>query len=251
LCQALPKLEKNWRSIRRFVKVASGDYLAWKFGVNPVLQDIMAINRHLGHLKSDFKRHVDQQAMTVSRLAQCVARFNDTVDVRNTYFSYHADTVYWRGSVFGSPTVRYVLTVKPKIKYETPLFQQLDYALSRFATSPAQLAWELVPFSFVVDWLVDVRGALRLVDKAVGHSPYEIISFTRSFNYELRTEVDHEYLETCGGALLNSNYCGSYQYKHYERYPVATSGSLLTWQPRFGKNQAGISAALILQRLKR
>jgi hypothetical protein len=41
------------------------------------------------------------------------------------------------------------------------------------------------------------------------------------------------------------------EYSHYDR-SIATMGPLkVTWKPRFGKNQAGISAALISQALSK
>jgi hypothetical protein len=249
LATCLPKLARNWSSVSRIVKTASGSFLAWKFGVSPVLQDVMAINRHLGRLREDLRKHSDGEVMTVTRLAKLPCRFDDTKDVRNRYFGYDADEVVWRGDIFHEPMLRYVLSVKPKIQYKTELFQKLDYALSRFATSPASLAWELVPFSFVFDWFVDIRGALRAVDNSLGFAPYDVVNFSRSLSYNLRTEVDHTYLQTCTGGVLNKVYCGAIMYKHYERFPVSMDTNVFNWKPRFGKNQAGISAALIGQQL--
>lgn len=239
----------SWKIIRKNIKVWSGAYLAWKFGISPILSDIMRVHKHLGVLKRDFKRHVEQQSQRFSKQAEFPVLFGPEEGINYTYFGIEADVTLYHGTCEVAPNIRYVLVVKPKIQYETELFQRLDYAMSRFATSPASLAWELIPFSFIVDWLVDLRGVLRCVDKLLGFSPYNIVSFTRSYSYKLLTNVQHRYKETCYGNVICQNHVGAVRYSHYERTPVSMGGSPPIWRPRFGKNQAGITAALIGQKL--
>jgi hypothetical protein len=133
------------------------------------------------------------------------------------------------------------------VKLLSQLSQAVAFASSRFATSPADLAWELVPFSFVVDWLVDVSGVLRLIDKILGFSPYEVVAFTRTHSYTLSTEAFLDVFTPCGGGKIGT-YFSTHEYKFYER-SLASATALLSWNPRFGKNQALISAALITQAL--
>jgi hypothetical protein len=146
------------------------------------------------------------------------------------------------------PVLRYVLAVKPTVKFGTAFFQKADYLLSRFATSPASLAWEKVPFSFVVDWFVDLRGVLSTLDSLVGFNPYETVSLTKSVKYELATDTFVETFSPCTGGLLQSFSSGTFEYKHYDRSNISP-GQMPRWNPRFGKNQAGITAALISQKL--
>jgi hypothetical protein len=123
--------------------------------------------------------------------------------------------------------------------------------MRRFATSPASLAWELVPFSFVLDWFVDLRGTLQALDKLVGFSPYKVSSFTRSYSYELQSDYYLETYSPCNGSLLQRLRQCSASYRHYERSAGVSNSALPSWNPRFGKNQAGISAALIAQQLSK
>jgi hypothetical protein len=137
--------------------------------------------------------------------------------------------------------------VKPSAKHSNELTKAIDFVISRFASSPADLAWELVPFSFVVDWFVDLSGVFRLIDKIIGFSPYEVISFTKTRSYKLGTQAILDVRTPCGGGSIGS-YLSNHTYSFYERSLVSGS-ALPIWNPRFGKNQAAISVALITQAL--
>lgn len=154
-----------------------------------------------------------------------------------------------QGRPLGASEIRYVLVVKPSSRYSDPFFKMVDFALSRFATSPAALAWELVPFSFVVDWFVDVRGVLNGIDKLVGFRPFDIVSFTRSHSYKVSTDAFLDINSPCGGSIATVRYTG--EYIHYDRGLVSPSTIKLAGKSRFGKNQMAISAALITQALTR
>jgi hypothetical protein len=156
----------------------------------------------------------------------------------------------FQGLISKLPTTRFVLVVKPNVKYNTQLFSALDHAMRRFASSPATLAWEKVPFSFVVDWLVDVRGVLSKVDKAIGFTPYEIISFTKSHSYALETQQFWHLQDATTAEVLHDERAVTRRYKHYERSLVSESASPI-WKPRVGKSQLGIAAALLIQALTR
>jgi hypothetical protein len=246
---SLPKMAANWKKIREVLRTASGAYLAWKFGISPILSDIMSIQRFWPKLKASVKRHGDMELSRFS--AQAVTKMSL---VSNPYVSYYpiggvdclAQT--WQGRVLKTPQIRYVLVVKPTTKYHSSVFKTADAVMSRFSTSPASLAWELVPFSFVVDWFVDVRGALSAVDNLLGYSPYEIHSFTRSHSYAVAADATLDVKSPCGG-VLNRFSC-TVECNHYDR-SLASGSAMPNWTPRFGKNQAAISVALITQALAR
>jgi hypothetical protein len=249
LTTSLPQMATNWKSIRKVMRTAAGSYLAWKFGVSPLLQDIMAIHRYLPKIKEQFKRHNEQKP---SRFSE-VAALNFTIApsaYANGYAPLNGVNTYawdWQGQVLAPPELRFVLVVKPSAKHSNELTKAIDFVISRFASSPADLAWELVPFSFVVDWFVDLSGVFRLIDKIIGFSPYEVISFTKTRSYKLGTQAILDVRTPCGGGSIGS-YLSNHTYSFYERSLVSGS-ALPIWNPRFGKNQAAISVALITQAL--
>jgi len=248
LSTVLPNIGYNWEKWRRSIKQSAGAFLAWKFGISPLISDAVKIHEGLGGMRADYQKHVDGAKRKFSRNAFLQATFNNVqgVDLMNGLPWLLLD---YQGLAPKPPSIRYVLIVKPRVQYKTDLFKSMDYALSRFATSPASFAWEKVPFSFVVDWLVDVRGVASKIDKTLGFEPYEVISFTRSFSYRLTTQTWLELRSACAGnQLLHRSGAVNAEYSHYERSMVPETTSL-SWKPRFGKSQAAISVALISQML--
>jgi len=250
LSTCIPEMAYQWGRLRKVVKTASGAFLAWRFGVSPIISDMENVHRYLPKLANDISRHEDGDKHRVSIVARPTMFYTPFLQTSslNNYVVWKKSS---QGRITATPEVRYVLTVRPRMRYRTEIFSKLDLFMKRFATSPASLAWEKVPFSFVVDWFVDLRGVLRGLDKMVGHSPYEIVSFTRSLSYGVATDTFFSRFSPCDGSVLYDDPVGTTDYKHYERTPVSASVTLPTANVRFGKSQAGISAALILQQLSK
>jgi hypothetical protein len=251
LTMSLPNMARNWNSLRKVIKTASGAFLAWKLGVSPILSDVMAINRYMPKMGVDLKRHGEGQKnrFSVSRMVNL--SFTPGSVVAGGYFgSWPNSVISSQGRVFRTPTVRYVLVVEPTSHYMTGFFKKLDFVMRRFASSPASLLWEKIPFSFVADWFVDIRGSLNALDSALGFMPYRIVGFSRSYSYATAVDVFSDWYSPCTGAKIESMKAGTYEIESYERIPVQ-GGSLPTLSNRFGKNQAGISAALISQQLSK
>jgi hypothetical protein len=248
LSESLPKMAAHWWELRKVLKTASAAFLAWKFGVSPILSDVMKVTRGLEKLKSEVQRHADGEKIRFSMALPVNFVHSSGSYIQGTLNGYPSYKLSCQGRQLDPGTIRYVLVVKPKTKYHTSFFQKADFAMSRFASSPASLAWELVPFSFVIDWFVDLRGALNKLDNVLGTVPYEVVSFTRSFSYGLGEDHFLETMSPCNGGTINSFKSAVVECKHYERSNVS-GGNSVSWQPRFGKNQAAISAALITQAL--
>jgi len=248
LADSLPLMKKNWKRIRTVLGKASGGYLAWKFGISPILSDMENIYKFLPKMANDLGKHARAVPIRISKKFLHDFSFDKT-----SLFDYASNGVagrerYLQGLIEIAPTTRFVLVVKPNVSYSSPVFTALDYAMRRFATSPASLAWEKVPFSFVVDWLVDVRGVLNKIDSTIGVTPYEIVSFTKSHNYVLNSEMFMRLKDASTNLVIHDKKVASVVYKHYERSLVSQSTSVV-WKPRVGKSQVGIAAALLTQAL--
>jgi hypothetical protein len=240
--------KRKWKAIRQLVRRSSGTYLAWKFGIAPIISDMTRVQKSLPQLRQQFSKHIEQKPFRASKVVPYLVNYVPYADVQ-TQNGYEKVSHPNHGEVLIPPSVRYVLVVRPVVRYETAFFQTLDYFLAKYATSPASLIWEKIPFSFIVDWFVDLRGTLRAIDKSVGYSPYEIISFTRSYSYALKTYVERIHRSPCDGTQLLHMSMGNVEYRHYERSVVSSAPIGPVLRPRFGKSQAGISAALISQKL--
>jgi hypothetical protein len=238
------------REARGLAKFASGSHLMYAFGIAPLVSDMIAVNKSLATMSRDVKRFVENDAMRYSSKAEHIAscslpRINYNHPTNIGVYTSTAGV----GRVVKAPNTRYVLVVRPHEKVVKEALSSLDYFLARYATSPASLAWELVPFSFVADWFVDLRGALRGIDKMLGFTPYVIQSFTRSYSYHIQTKIDATYNNTCNSAVLTAGDCGTVEFQHYERSLVTDRTYWPALKPQEGKNHAGIAASLITQML--
>jgi hypothetical protein len=240
----LPSLGRSWKQIRKVIKTASGGYLAYAFGIRPLVGDLINIGRYMEKIRQDYKDHLASKPRRYSIVATLPVSYNNPITGTS-------DTVYSsQGFAEKAPVVRYVLVVRPARVYHTQLLNALEFGLRRFASSPASLAWERIPFSFVLDWFVDIRSTLDVIDKSIGAYPFEIMAFTRSFSYDCRTEVHVDLKSACGNGTLDSWRMFSASTKYYERTLVTDGWKLPTLSGVFGKNQYSTAAALLASNLK-
>jgi hypothetical protein len=250
LTTSLPNMAKNWRDLRKFIRTGSSGFLAWKFGVSPILNDLSNIAKFAPDIRRQFERHKRSKPTRTSKVYPLNPTFglNGYSETRNG-FTVLLD--HYQGIAQGTCEVRYVIVHKPNVpQYQSDAFASLDFVLKRFTTTPAQLAWERIPFSFMLDWFVDVRGALRKVDESLGIKPFDIISSTKSITYSLATDAFKRLRNSKTGGQISDSKTGSVSYKHYERSVLPTGRFWPSWKSRFGKNQAAITAALIGQKLR-
>lgn len=128
-------------------KAMANDWLAYQFGVMPLLSDIDGIAQSLAEpteLLFDVK--------VVKR-----EKYNIKQQV-----SYQNPKCISTGTAIGEVTVKYqyqyALTVDPEVR---DMVQQGLY-------NPASLAWELIPYSFVVDWFLPIGNYLDNMDAFLG-----------------------------------------------------------------------------------
>jgi hypothetical protein len=121
--------------------------------------------------------------------------------------------------------------------------------LKRFGSSgPFTLGWELIPFSFVLDWFVDLRSITDRLDNLVTGNSKSIIdvSFSEKF------DVVGSYLvrRTMSGYAPGQpdSVLAFTRMKYYRRIPV-TSWPTVGLSGRFGKKQLALSGALLHQKV--
>lgn len=125
-------------------------------------------------------------------------------------------------------------TGKQRRRYHNRVMVRLDYvledpALATFAslglTNPAELAWELIPFSFVADWFVPIGSWLGALDASLG---WGFIGGSRSeltrANYFSWIEPGSQYLHQNSQVL--SKYIrgsGRWRYARLDRHVYSAS----------------------------
>jgi len=132
----------GWGSTR---DVANG-WLSWQYGWKPLMQDVFKAADESTRSTMNLLQKVRASAsLPLPGSYKCVRSIGNS----NAYFS-------GRGWGSGKQSCRISLTV------------ETGFDLARWSSmNPASFAWEAIPYSFVVDWLIGVGGYLRNLETAV------------------------------------------------------------------------------------
>lgn len=227
----------------------SGAFLAYQFGIAPLVSDMMKVHKELDSLQSKLKTAQKSAGKLVSihRRDQGNMYFRNSSTGASVSSPFQGSTYinwsYTSQNVSRTCTVRGYRTQK----FSTPAFQQLDYLMSRFgATGPATLVKELIPFSFVLEWFVDLRNITDRLDNLLTGNSKRIldccVSEKSQYRVSGRFTSSSSYINVTG---IGMELC-SIDVSQYNRKPV-TSYNIIRESGRFGKKQVALSAALLHQ----
>jgi hypothetical protein len=254
--EILPKLlsQSVRRDIARAGGFISGGFLYYTFGIAPILADMRKIAKQLKTYKSKLRAVTANAGQPVSVHRQVFGSFgtfgSDGAQTPGGGFAFSPNTGgTWNAStnVLVTPVMTCTVRGVRDIKYLSEGFQTLDYLISRFGgVGPASFAWERIPFSFVLDWFVDLSGVLNALDNALTGNRKNIQEAGISQKWKCLVPV----VKIQPSSTLTDSNDGSQialcELSHYSRHtvdPVISIG--LT--DRFGKKQGFILGALISQ----
>lgn len=118
--------------------------------------------------------------------------------------------------------------------------------------NPVSLAWEALPFSFVVDWVYDIGGYLRMLETAlVSDSAFSTGYVTKTFKLDGRAEVTSNFNN---GSNQTESVAMEGSFKFTKKIRSVGGGSPLPRPPAFhadlGSGRLLNAAALLTQLLK-
>lgn len=130
-------------------KNVANDYLAFQFGVLPLISDVKGSAEAVAHFVVD---NINQPFVRIASEAE--------KSEEETKIVYHNSKPY----VF---TTR--VTVKIRYVCEYELDNVVTREMSKLGVfNPAEIIWELVPWSFVVDWVLPIGNYLRHLTNDTG-----------------------------------------------------------------------------------
>lgn len=149
-----------------------------------------------------------------------------------------------------SPPTR-ITTIKGirRHRYSTTAFSQLEYAMRRFGVSgPASFVWERIPFSFVVDWFVDLRGILNSADNLLTGSSKRIVDacMSEKYSFGMNCKVNNTYTGSQSQIPAHGQIVCGTSFEYYTRKPIAPTAKVVS-SGRFGKKQLSLTGALLYQ----
>lgn len=148
--QALMRRKETYSEVTKDVLTNVGSiWLTWVYGIKPTLQTIYdaSLETHYRLINTNNNKYFGRATVTnrwLDHYANVPTTWNTTVDSKGSW-RYHLQ----------------VQLKKPGI---------LQSAARITSLNPASIAWELMPYSFVVDWFYNIGGYLRDLETAIVHS---------------------------------------------------------------------------------
>ena len=138
LASLLKSLSVVMPSASNRVKTVAGAYLGWRYGLKPVLSDVENVARSLSKLTGKLRR--------TYRARGSLSSTSTTVTSGMPYMAAYYGTGTW--------TTRSSLTVRAMSlhEYYADVLSNAGFTLRGLLTLP----WELIPYSFVLDWFINL-----------------------------------------------------------------------------------------------
>jgi hypothetical protein len=187
----LNELRKQFQNVRKVRKNFLNAWLEFQYGVKPLLSDI-----HGAVTALDGKSH-DQYMVTVK--AKSSVNQGGQVQVQ---LSNQDDAV--RGHYELNVQANHGVFVRIDV---CPENHALMTAAQLGFTNPALLAWELLPFSFVVDWAYPLGSYFSQLDALAG---WEVKGFSSSSFTRIRSKVRGLNFVDSGGYPVQNNWQGQW-----------------------------------------
>lgn len=205
------------------VKSFANRYLAYKFGLVPFLSDLKHLVHGYGAIRDHIK-YIDERYHTVVKTSMAAGSVTG-----KCYGSFP-----WLGSV------RTHCTLKVVRRYDA--HDRIRMILDYYGSSLLDVVWEVIPYSFIVDWFVDVGNLLHYVSPQFQRPACEVIDIctnTKASCSFVAGEVDR-YGQPQEGPTISHRY---FRRQTCDLGPSAFLGDGLTFA------RAPIAGALLLQKL--
>lgn len=225
-------------------------FLMWQFGFAPLISDMQKMARAVKSIKDDMER----ASRNAGKPHTEVATSHGTLVVTSGGSGFSAtepsplNGSWWHPMVqpLHPPVLRVGVRGINTVKYQSDAFRKLDYLLTRFLSAgPASFVWERIPFSFVVDWVVNTSDIINQLDNTLTGGSKKITDAWMSEKYDVYiSAVKHRtsaWTSSEDGKAMVQN-----RLSYYHREPY-THSQLTESSGRFGKKQVLLSAALLHQ----
>lgn len=139
----------------------AGDYLNWQFGWKPTLADAKAVATGIRDVEKALDDLIKGQSEVQLRHYREVTNHGTDVVVENIGSSarFKYTTIAFQRELNATMRYRYKLDHVGDLKSKAMIFKAM---LDRYGfNNPTRVIWELIPLSFVVDWIIPVSEYLE------------------------------------------------------------------------------------------
>jgi len=248
---------KIWMG-KRLIDLNS-QFLAYNFGFAPLASDMKKTYTGLKTMSSQLAKLTSSPKVitkTYKTKGSIIANLDLTPGRVDSVPGTPNDSWYTLDINPGEPSRLVGVRGLDTTSYETSGLRNLDHLLTKyFATGPASLAWELVPFSFVLDWFVDLTPVLDAIDNTLTGSKKSVKYAWTSEKFDVRVAYfKHRCTATNRSSSTHTlhdwpgdgSMIGYTQYRAYRRNLTSLTPTVSA-SHRFGKKQQTLFGALALQ----
>lgn len=247
------------KNIKDLVKKASNAHLVWKFGVVPFTRDALnimnlasTVDAHLQKLRAKTTSASDSWAVASTQdnskwesAEGSISLYNGQIFYKDLYERYVGARMFFRARL----TYNTSDAVRTSLLWDATGFRNI-----------ASTAWDLIPWSFVIDWFVSVGDFLSELETYYFHNtPLEKVEELRDVwvctTQKLVKERTLTRISNQGGGSYSGTALGGFKYIRFTREPFNTVdvngiisglGSLRTGTPSTSQGVSGLE--LLLQR---
>lgn len=197
----LSRKHKNWKSSYNLHEV-SCDWLAYRYGWRPLWSDIKSLVELYQNSKNSEKR---------TRFCEKARRLTS---YKNVWYDNNFDLYAkygWRRNFSDEVNVSYMGCVTA------------DIELKAVMANPIITAWEIVPYSFVVDWFITVGDALANVALATLATKYVASS---GYKVTITRDVSQDMVEPFSDDLISGSSYHNQTSRTELQYVMRTPGNI-------------------------
>lgn len=239
-------------TLAKATKTLSNAYLAYSFGLAPLLSDMRKCTSAVAKIRQDMKRAVAMQGKVVSTRRSMNGSFSlKHPEERNWVVGSGSFPGQLQMGGIAPHKICTITGVKSDV-YNSKAFAGLDYMMKRFLSpGPASFIWEKIPYSFVVDWFANLKSVTQGLDNLLTGNTKKVYQAGISESYDIslslvmknNTSLSTQLSDSHNNATVVHNSC-----KRYRRYLMPAQNYVRT-SGRFGKKQLSLAAALLYQKV--
>ena len=195
----LKQLLRLFRPSSDLSKKISEGHLTWNFGIKPLISDVAEIYNSLSNYEKRLRDFLDRRGKPQKRY------YSESTDEGD-------DTIAWSMSTYGQMSgyrLKYKLrkTATMSYTYQTQdIVSRLDKlqalrGMLGLKLTPSVI-WEAIPYSFLVDYVINVQQWLRSLENDVIEPTVEITDYSISTKLSFSEHRYFRYLEPCTGSLM-------------------------------------------------
>lgn len=239
---------------KKSLKELANGHLLYSFGVKPLITDIKA----LLNIRKKVRQRIAQLEARNGKTTRLAARGAVLTTTVPTSYAMNLTSTARAVDVTGE----WRFTSQCTVSADVSSFFVLDnasqcklWSSALGLSSPLTSIWELIPFSFVADWLLPIGDAFQRVEDKLGM--HETVRSVKVRNYTWSSKHVAKLMNCSGTVRMSSVVPGwrglrlpgpSGSYTSYTRGQGIPASPVLTAPSGWGINRVALSVSLILQK---